>query len=283
MTEILNQIADSVDYLQQRLGSTSPIPMGIVLGSGLGDFAEQLQNKTVIPYAEIPHFAESAVAGHKGNLVVGELAPGFRIACLQGRFHYYEGHDFETVIFPLRVLRNLGIQTLVVTNAAGGIRPDLTPGSLMMITDHINFTGANPLRGFHHEAFGPRFPDLSEAYTRSLQATLKQAAEATSISLAEGVYLGLSGPSYETPAEIRMLKTLGADAVGMSTIAEVIVANQMGLAVAGVSCITNVAAGVSNEKLSHDEVMATAIQSKSQFIQLLNEFFNRLVPLSPKS
>ncbi len=276
MTEILNQIANSVDMIQQRLGNPSPISVGIILGSGLGDFADQLTDRTVIPYADIPHFPLSRVQGHAGNLIIGELSPGFRIVCMQGRFHYYEGHDLETVTFPIRVLRNLGIQTLIVTNAAGGIRADLSPGQLMLITDQINLTGVNPLRGEHHEAFGPRFPDMSEAYSHSLQDTMRQAAKAMDLQLKEGVYLGLSGPCYETPAEVRMLKTLGADAVGMSTVFEVIVANQMGLAVAGVSCITNAAAGVSADKLSHEEVMHTAAQSKNAFMALLNEFFRRL-------
>lgn len=278
---MLNRLAESATLIRSR--DDKPVRAGIILGSGLGVFAEQLRNKTVIPYGEIPHFHESAVAGHSGNLVLGEVAPGFTVACLQGRFHFYEGHDLEGVVFPTRLLGQLGAEVLVVTNAAGGINPDFAPGTLMMISDHLNMMGANPLRGLNCDELGPRFPDMSEAYPAELRQLLRQTATEQDIPLAEGVYAAMPGPSYETPAEVRMLRTLGADAVGMSTVPEVIVANQMGIKVLGVSCITNAAAGVSTQKLSHNEVMETAEQVREQFVGLLGGFFDKLAALHPVS
>jgi purine-nucleoside phosphorylase len=274
-TELPLALAESVDAIRQKSG-ISMIDAGIILGSGLGEFAERLQNSVSIPYSEIPHFGESKVEGHAGNLVIGELMPGFRIVCMQGRFHFYEGHPMSTVTYPTRVLRNLGIKNLVVTNAAGGINTSFEPGTLMMISDHINLMGVNPLSGPHHVMMGARFPDMSEAYSKELRALLTEVASAQGTKLAEGVYAGLSGPTYETPAEIRMLRTLGADAVGMSTIPEVVTASQLEIPVLGISCITNLAAGVSPHKLSHAEVMETAERVKQQFMNLLSGFFAKL-------
>ncbi len=246
-----------------------PVQGLVILGSGLGVFADTLKNKCVIPYSDIPHFPQSTVEGHGGNLVLGETEEGMSIACMQGRFHYYEGYDMADITYPVRVLKQLGARFLIVTNAAGGVNASFRPGTLMLITDHINLMGRNPLIGKHHEEYGPRFVDMSTAYSKDLQDLAHDAAEANHIDLEYGIYAAVSGPSYETPAEIRMLKTLGADAVGMSTVPEVIVANQSGMQVLGISCITNFAAGISSAPLNHEEVMETANRVKSEFINLL--------------
>ena len=248
----------------------------VVLGSGLGEFADTLPGADVIEYAKIPHFQTSTVQGHAGRLVIGEIAPGFPIACMQGRFHFYEGHGMPQVVFPLRALRQLGADFLLVTNAAGGIQPELTPGSLMLIEDHLNLMGDNPLKGANHDFLGPRFPDMSEAYNSSLREIACSVASENGIELKSGVYAGISGPMYETPAEIRMLRTLGADAVGMSTVPEVIAANHMGMKTLGISCITNQAAGLSPYKLSHQEVMETAEHAKQRFVTLIQGTLLRL-------
>jgi purine-nucleoside phosphorylase len=253
----------------------------VILGSGLGAFADTLENARAIPYAEIPHFAPSNVSGHAGRLVIGEAGrgdsgPGLTIACMQGRFHYYEGHDMATVTFPVRVLRELGAEFLIVTNVSGGIRSDLMPGTLMLIRDHINLMGDNPLRGPHDNALGPRFPDMTEAYDADLRRLAREVAAAQQFSLSDGVYIAVSGPSYETPAEIRMFAALGADAVGMSTVPEVIVARQLGLRVLGLSLIANAAAGLSPERLSHTDVLAAAEQGTARFVQLLQGIFQTM-------
>ncbi|MEK7706081.1 MAG: purine-nucleoside phosphorylase [Myxococcota bacterium] len=227
--------------------------VGLVLGSGLGAFAEQIENRVAIPYGEIPSFPESRVAGHAGQLVMGTMQ-GVPCAIMSGRVHFYEGHALPRVTFPVRVLAALGVQTLIVTNAAGSVNPTFAPGDVMVIVDHLNLTGDNPLRGRNDDRLGPRFPDMSEAYHLAGRKALHDAAREAQITLREGVYAGLLGPSYETPAEIRMLQRLGADAVGMSTVAEVIAAVHAGLKVAGLSVITNRAAGLSSTPLSHDEV-----------------------------
>jgi purine-nucleoside phosphorylase len=245
--------------------------VGIILGSGLGEFAEVLQDQRVIPYAELPHFLRSSVEGHAGRLVLGTLG-GEPIAAMQGRVHQYEGYSPAQVAFPARALCAAGVRTLVVTNAAGGIHPSLAPGDLMAITDHINLTGFNPLRGANEERLGPRFPDMSAAYNPALLELLFQVAQREKVPLKRGVYAILSGPSYETPAEIRALRTLGADAVGMSTVPEVIAATHMGVRVAGVSCITNLAAGISPRPLSHAEVAETAQRARAAFTALLAAF-----------
>jgi purine-nucleoside phosphorylase len=242
--------------------------LGLILGSGLGPYAESFRKKTVIPFHELPHFPRSTVPGHSGNLVLGE-AEGVPAVALQGRVHFYEGYTMAEVTYPTRVLGGLGIRQLIVTNAAGGININFQPGDLMLIADHINLMGTNPLIGKNMDELGPRFPDMSEAYDSGMRATALRIAGDVGIPLFQGVYLGLAGPSYETPAEIRMLRSLGADAVGMSTVPEVIVANHMGIRVLGLSCITNMAAGILPRKLTHQEVMDTTEMVKEKFISLL--------------
>lgn len=269
------QLAEAVAYISSH--SPYQRPKGLViLGSGLGAFAETLSNPCFIDYRDIPHFHKPSVEGHAGRLVLGEIAPNFPIACMQGRFHYYEGHSMNTVVFPIRVLRQLGAEFLIVTNAAGGINENFKPGTLMLIEDHLNLMGDNPLKGQNHAELGPRFPDMSEAYNAGLRQLAQQVSIERQIDLAGGVYAGLSGPTYETPAEVRMLRTLGADAVGMSTVPEVIAANHMGMKVLGVSCITNQAAGLSENKLSHQEVMDTATEARQRFMDLLGGVLGKL-------
>lgn len=266
---LIQQLEQAAHFIQAH--PHFQLPKGLViLGSGLGAFADTLQNAKAIDYAEIPHFGKSGVQGHAGRLVFGEFQPGFPIACMQGRFHYYEGHSLETVVFPVRLLRQLGAEFLIVTNAAGGVNQAFSAGTLMLITDHLNLVGLNPLLGPNEERLGPRFLDMSEAYDLRLRELAMAVAGEHKIPLQQGVYAGLSGPVYETPAEVRMLRTLGADAVGMSTVPEVIAANHVGLKVLGLSCITNAAAGILPQKLSHQEVMETAAQTQQQFMDLLS-------------
>jgi purine-nucleoside phosphorylase len=268
---------ESVQWAAEALGQLgvgSP-DVGVVLGSGLGDFTARLAEPVSTPYAEIPNWPASAVIGHAGRLVTGTLA-GRRVAALSGRAHIYEGHDFRTVTFATRVLGALGIRVLVLTNAAGGINVALTPGTLMLIDDHINLMGGNPLTGPNDDRFGPRFPDMSEVYSRRLRGHADEAAQAIGLRLARGVYVALHGPSYETPAEIRFLRTIGADAVGMSTVPEAIAARHMGLEVLGISCITNAAAGVLPQPLDHNEVMAVAARVRGEFSALLEGIIERL-------
>ena len=244
--------------------------VGLVLGSGLGGFAEELSEAVRLPYADIPEMPRSRVAGHAGNLCLGRIA-GVPLACLQGRAHIYEGHTPTRAVFGVRVLAELGCRTVLLSNAAGGIHPSFVPGDLMLITDHLNLMGINPLCGANF-ADGPRFPDLTFAYDRGLQALAREAAEAAGVSLREGVYAALLGPSYETPAEIRMLRALGADAVGMSTVPEVIALRQRGVSVGAISCITNLAAGISAQLLDHREVEATAARARQAFTALLTRW-----------
>ncbi|MDR0966202.1 MAG: purine-nucleoside phosphorylase [Myxococcales bacterium] len=245
--------------------------VGIILGSGLGAFADSLQDKVAISYGELPNFPISSVAGHAGRLVIGTLGDA-PIVAMQGRVHMYEGYTPQEVAFPARVLCALGINSLVVTNAAGGINGSFKAGDLMLINDHVNLTCRNPLTGPNEDALGTRFPDMSTAYDPDLSDILRKTAARLSVPLQEGVYAWLTGPSYETPAEIRMLKTIGIDAVGMSTVPETIVANHMGVRVAGISCITNLAAGISKVPLSHEEVSETADRVRGCFTNLLAHF-----------
>jgi purine-nucleoside phosphorylase len=249
--------------------------VAVVLGSGLGDFADGLSAATVIPYHEIPHWPASAVVGHAGKLVAGGAA-GRPVLALAGRVHVYEGHPMRTVTFGVRVLATLGVKTLVLTNAAGGINTSFSQGALMLLTDHINLMGTNPLVGPNEDRFGLRFPDMSEVYSSRLRAIAVAAAQAAAVPLEQGVYVAVHGPSYETPAEIRYLRTIGADAVGMSTVPEAIAARHMGLEVLGLSCITNMAAGVLPEPLNHEEVLETARQVRGTFIALLEGIIERL-------
>lgn len=244
--------------------------VGLILGSGLGSFAKQLKQARVVPYAQIPNFRVAGVEGHAGQLMFCTYR-GVELAVLAGRAHYYEGHGLDTVTLPVRLLGLLGVKVLLVTNAAGGIAPHLDPGDLMVITDHINLTGVNPLRGPKDLRLGPRFPDMTEAYHPLVRSAIYEAAKAAHVVVKDGVYAALSGPSYETPAEIRMLGTMGVDAVGMSTVPEVIVANQMGMKVGGISCVSNKAAGISATRLSHEEVIETTRKGARRFCKLLSE------------
>jgi purine-nucleoside phosphorylase len=248
---------------------SSAIPgTAVVLGSGLGGFASSLDRSTSIPYGEIPHWPGTNVVGHEGRLVLGEVA-GRPIAALSGRAHFYEGHDLRTVTFATRVLGALGVKTLILTNAAGGINTGFIPGDLMVIDDHINLLGASPLAGPNDERFGVRFPDLTNVYSPRLRRLADDTAAGQGLALRHGVYVACHGPSYETPAEVRYLRTIGADAVGMSTVPEAIVARHMGIDVLGISCITNFAAGVLPQPLNHDEVLETAKRVRETFITLL--------------
>ncbi|HYW70988.1 MAG TPA: purine-nucleoside phosphorylase [Pyrinomonadaceae bacterium] len=256
----------AAEQIRSRI-NTAPT-VAVVLGSGLGGFADELAGATAIPYKEIHGFAQATVAGHAGKLVIGQ-AGNVSIAAMQGRFHFYEGYSLDEVTLPVRVLKMLGVQTLILTNAAGSLNTELTPGSLMLISDHINLMGANPLIGPNDDRFGPRFPDLTATYDPDLQNLVIEEAKAMNIDLRRGVYAALSGPSYETPAEIHMVRTLGADAVGMSTVPEAIVARHMGVRIIGISCITNLAAGVSNRPIDHSHVMEVGLRVRGQFTELL--------------
>ena len=254
----LTQIETAAAFLRERLPFAGAAPqLALVLGSGLGALADKVQNAVVIPYSAIPGFPVSTAPGHAGQLVAGMLG-GKRVVCMQGRFHYYEGHDLSAIALPVRVFKALGCQALVLTNAAGGVNWDFAVGDFMLITDHINFMGANPLRGANDEAVGPRFCDMTHVYTPALQAVAEQVAAAQGITLQKGVYLGYMGPSFETPAEIRAFRTLGADAVGMSTVPEAIAASHCGLPVLALSLITNMAAGMAGKRLDGAEVIEIA-------------------------
>jgi purine-nucleoside phosphorylase len=242
--------------------------VGLVLGSGLGAFADTLEEATAIPYADIPRFPTSTAVGHKGELVLGRAA-GVPVAVMAGRVHFYEGYTMAQVVFPVRVLGRLGVRTLILTNAAGGMGDGYRPGDLMVITDHLNLLGTNPLIGPNEPCLGERFFDMTEAYDPGLAEAAERACREVGLRVHRGVYAGLTGPSYETPAEIRMLKALGADAVGMSTVPEVIAARHMGLRVAGVSCITNVAAGLGHAKLDHREVLEVGERTRASLIEVL--------------
>ena len=247
----------------------------IVLGSGLGDFADTLLNAIAMPYGDLPHWPASNVIGHAGRLVIGNVS-GKRVAALSGRAHFYEGHSLETVAFGTRVMGRLGVKRIILTNAAGGINTGFAQGALMVIDDHINMLGTNPLVGPNDERFGPRFPDMSEVYSLRLRRLADDVAKARGIPVSHGIYVAVLGPSYETPAEIRFFRTIGADAVGMSTVPEAIAARHLGLEVLGISCITNMAAGVLPQPLIHDEVMETARRVRGSFISLLEGIVERL-------
>lgn len=264
---------DAADVMRERIGDAVP-DVAIVLGSGLGLLAESLEAVIRVPYADIPGFPEPSVLGHAGELVYGTWS-GKRVLVQSGRFHMYEGHSAEVSARAIRLFGELGIGTMIVTNSAGGIRRSLTPGTLMLITDHINLTGGNPLTGPVMEG-EERFPDMSGAYDRELRTIVKTVARDEGIKLEEGVYAGVAGPSYETPAEIRMLERLGADAVGMSTVNEIIAARARGIRCLGISIITNQAAGVSTEPLSHAEVLKVAAEAGEKLKSLLGEILSRL-------
>jgi purine-nucleoside phosphorylase len=249
--------------------------VAMVLGSGLGQLADEFQEAVAIPYEDIPGFVSSTAEGHAGRLIGGKIVDTPLLA-MQGRVHYYEGYSMQEITFPIRTFKLLGIRTLILTNAAGGINVELTQGGLMVISDHLNLMGVNPLRGPNDERFGPRFPDMSEVYSRQLQEIVVEEARTMGVEVRRGIYAALPGPSYETPAEIHMLRTFGADAVGMSTVPEALVARQMGIEVLGISCITNMAAGISDQPINHEEVMETGKRVKETFAGLLKRVIVRL-------
>ena len=271
MGEIIDKCVEAI-----RAAHGGAIPrVAIQLGSGLNAIADALSDTTILSYADIPGFPQPSVEGHAGRLLIGTFQ-GEPVLCLQGRVHYYEGQGLEPVRIFVRVLKALGVEILTLTNAAGSLIEDMGPGSLMAITDHINSSGANPLIGANDETFGPRFPDMSNAYDPALRVLLHEAAEEAGTKLHEGVYLMASGPNFETPAEIRAFRALGADAVGMSTVPECIVANHCGLRVAGISTITNLAAGMSNVPLTHDETMREGAMATGRLIGILAGFLKRV-------
>jgi purine-nucleoside phosphorylase len=264
---LYDRALETANWLKERANG-QPV-LGLILGSGLGDLADSLTDAVVIPFHEIPHFPVSAVEGHAGNIVMGTFS-GKYVVFMQGRVHYYEGWSPEEVTFGVRVLKLMGIDRAIITTSAGGVNRDFEPGDLMLITDHLNFTGYVPLRGENDERFGPRFPDMSHAYDPWMRQKIIEAARELNIPLKSGVYAGFAGPCYETPAEIRMIGVVGGDAVGMSTVPETIVANHMGMKVGGISCISNLAAGISPTKLSHGEVKATANMVRETFGALIS-------------
>ena len=267
---MMDKIKETVVFLQEQ--GVKEVDFGLILGSGLGELADEISNPVVIDYADIPNWGKSTVAGHAGKLVYGTLS-GKKVLALQGRFHFYEGNPLDVVTFPVRVMAELDATGIVVTNAAGGVTHG--PGTLMLINDHINLTGQNPLIGENLDAYGPRFPDMSSAYDKAYQATAKVVADRVGIDLQEGVYMGFTGPTYETPAEIRFAETIGADAVGMSTVPEVIIAVHSGLRVLGISAITNHAAGKQAE-LNHEEVVEVTTRIKETFKTLIKEILEEL-------
>lgn len=277
---------EAAEFIKSKYGKI--IKTAVVLGSGLGAFAEGIENAVKIPYETIPHFARSTVEGHAGQLVLGEVL-GISIAVQQGRFHYYEGYEMEQVTFPVRTFGLMGIKNVILTNAAGSTSTEMTPGSLMLISDHMNMMGVNPLRGNNDERFGPRFPDMTELYARDFQEIV--VGEAAEIAkerfekghdekltdfLHRGVYCALSGPTYETPSEVHVYRLLGADAVGMSTVPEAIVAQHQGMKVLGISCITNFAAGMTSEAINHEEVMETGTRVAEVFKELLTRIISKM-------
>lgn len=262
-------LQNTIDYINAYTEDFNP-EIGIILGSGLGEIADKFC-EIAIPYSRIPGFMPSSVQGHKGRLVFANIE-NKQVVMMQGRNHFYEGFSMEQITYPIKVMKKLGVKTLILTNAAGAVNKTFRPGDFMVITDHINFMGVNPLRGPNDPQFGQRFPDMTEVYDKSLIKQIDVVARQLNISIKHGVYMASSGPSYETPAEIRMARILGADAAGMSTVPEAIVANYCGMDVLGISCISNYAAGISNKRLSHSEVIETTNAAKGRFIKLIFGF-----------
>lgn len=272
-TNLESQLNEATTFIRSK--SKAKVKIGLTLGSGLSSFADQVKGGVKIKFADIPHFAPPTVEGHGGHLVIGTLNET-PVAILQGRIHYYEGHDLQKVVFPTRVLASLGVQTLVLTNASGGLDSAMRPGDFMIIKDHINLVGANPLRGPNPEFLGPRFPDMSDPYDSKLRRLLRAALEKNQARFSEGVYAGVAGPCYETAAEVRFLQIIGANAVGMSTVAETIVARHCGMKVAALACITNLATGLSAQQITHDEVKEIAKLAEKKFAASLLEFIKLL-------
>ena len=275
----MKEIQEAAEFI--RKGLASEPEAGLILGSGLGVLAEEIEEAEVIRYKDIPYFPESTVTGHKGQLVIGRLE-GRQVIAMQGRFHFYEGYSMEQLVFPVRVMKQLGIETLLVTNAAGGINESFHPGDLMLITDHINNMGTNPLVGSNPEELGPRFPDMSEAYDRELIRHAESCARKLGLAVQQGVYVGNTGPVYETGAEVKMLRIWGGDAVGMSTVPEVTAAAHMDMRVLGISCISNMAAGILDQSLSHQEVIETTEKVRDDFLDFVKEII-RTVPSAAKT
>jgi purine-nucleoside phosphorylase len=259
-------LAEATAYIKERLPFEPEV--ALILGSGLGDLADEIENPIKIKYNDIPHFPVSTVEGHAGQFVIGNFE-GRKVIAMQGRFHFYEGYSMQTCTFPIKVMKAIGVKNVLLTNAAGGVNTAYVPGDLMLITDHINFAGTNPLIGKNDEKDGPRFPDASNVYNTALNLEIRDLAKKHGIRMQEGVYAMTTGPSYETPAEVRMLRVLGADAVGMSTVPEALVANHMGIKVTGISCITNMASGILDQPLHHGEVVETANMVKKTFTSLI--------------
>lgn len=270
---LYTKLREAADYVIKS--SKIKPEIGLILGSGLGAIGDQIEEPDFLDYSSIPHFPVSTVEGHAGRLIIGTLE-GKKVVAMQGRFHYYEGYSMEEVTFPVRVMKLLGVSKLIVTNAAGAVNENFNPGDLMLIKDQLNLSGYNPLIGRNLEEFGPRFPDLSNAYDKELREIVKKASKDIGIKLQEGVYACMSGPSYESPAEIRMLRILGADAVGMSTAPEVIVASHSGIKVIGISCTTNMAAGILEQPLSHEEVVETSSKVRETFIRLMRRIIKEI-------
>jgi purine-nucleoside phosphorylase len=277
MTMKATDLHDRIETAAHAIRREVPDPPGIaiVLGSGLGVLADRLADPTIVPYADIPNFPRPTVPGHAGNLLVGALGPA-RVVALQGRFHYYEGHDLETVTFPVRVLQALGVGTLILTAATGGIHPDFRPGDLVCLSDHLNLIGANPLRGPNDDRLGTRFPDMTRVYSPELRQVAREEVTGLGLTLREGVYACLPGPSYETPAEIRMLRTLGADVVGMSTVPEAIVARHAGMEVLAFALVTNAAAGITGETITHEEVIEAGREAGLRLGSLIEAIVGRI-------
>ncbi|GAA0123866.1 MAG: purine-nucleoside phosphorylase [Clostridium argentinense] len=269
----IKMVMESVDYIKSKLNFVPEI--GVILGSGLGDMADTVEERTVIKYSEVPNLPVSTVQGHAGQFVVGKLN-GKKVIMMQGRFHYYEGYDISTLTLPIYIMKNLGVESLIVTNAAGGVNTSFKPGDLMIINDHINFCGNSPLIGKNDDKIGPRFPDMSEAYSKEYIKLAHEISNELNLKLQEGVYMMFSGPTYETPSEVRMARILGADAVGMSTVPEVIAASHCKMKTLGISCITNMASGILDQPLNHEEVIETSAKVKSQFVKLVKEIISRM-------
>jgi purine-nucleoside phosphorylase len=268
------QASEAAEFVRKQIRVQPRIVL--VLGSGLGGFADELDDARVIPYSEIPHFPRSSAIGHAGNLVIGKVGE-MPVAVMAGRVHYYEGYSMQRVTFPMRVFARLGIQTVLLTNAAGGINQQLQQGCLVVLRDHINLQGSNPLIGPNDERFGERFIDMTEAYDPNFRRMALEEGQRLGINICEGVYVAVAGPSYETPAEIRFLRTIGADTVGMSTVPEVIVARHCGMKVLAISCVTNMAAGVLNQPINHTEVLETGARVRTSFVALLKALIPRMV------
>lgn len=271
--DLLTQIKASADFILSK--SNYKPEIGLILGSGLGSLADSIENPEYYNYSDIPNFPTSTVEGHAGRLVIGTLG-GKQVVAMQGRFHYYEGYSMEKVTFPVRVMKLLGVSKLIVTNACGAVNKDFNAGDLMVITDHINFSGSNPLFGHNLDEFGPRFPDMSEAYNLELRNKVLNVGKELGLDLKQGVYVMFSGPTYETPAEVRFAGIMGGDAVGMSTVPEVIVANHCGIKTVGISCLTNMAAGILDQPLNHEEVMETSAKVKETFTKLMNKIIEEI-------